>query len=109
MPLYEYSCRSCSRRFEQILFGSEKPSCPKCHGTDLVKLVSRFAVSGATSKSSDDFGGDFGDLGGDAGGGDDLGGGDLGEGGDGDFGGGFDARGGCGSCGDPRGPGSCAS
>lgn len=102
MPLYEYRCRSCSRRFETLVFGKEKPSCPKCQGKDLEKLWSAFAVAGGERKSeSDDFGGgsDFGgDFGGDAGGGEDFGGGD-----------GLDASpGGCGTCGDPRGPGSCA-
>ena len=102
MPLYEYRCRKCSRRFETLVFGDEKPACPKCEGRDLEKLWSAFAVAGTDRKSdSDDFGG-----GSDFGGGDDFGG-DLGGGGD-DFGGGMDASGGCGRCGDPRGPGSCA-
>ena len=100
MPLYEYRCRKCSRRFETLVFGNEKPSCPKCHGNDLEKLWSAFAVAGGERKSeSDDFGGgsDFG--------GDDFGGADAG----GDFGGGMDASsGGCGRCGDLRGPGSCS-
>lgn len=108
MPLYEYRCRSCSRRFETLVFGDEKPACPKCQGRDLEKLWSAFAVAGADRKSdSDDFGG-----GSDFGGGDDFGG-DMGSGGEpggglGDDFGGMDASGGCGRCGDPRGPGSCA-
>jgi len=102
MPLYEYRCRKCSRRFETLVFGDETPACPKCEGRDLEKLWSAFAVAGTDRKSdSDDFGG-----GSDFGGGDDFGG-DMGGGGD-DFGGGMDASGGCGRCGDPRGPGSCA-
>jgi putative FmdB family regulatory protein len=96
MPLFEYNCRKCSKRFEQLLFGREKPSCPKCHGTDLEKLVSTFAAIGGGS-GSDSFGGsDFG------GGSDDAG--DFG----GDSEGGAMGGGACGSCGDPRGPGSCA-
>jgi putative FmdB family regulatory protein len=106
MPLYEYRCRKCSRRFETLVYGQEKPSCPKCQGRDLEKLWSAFAVAGSERKSeSDDFGG-----GSDFGGGEDFGGGDSGGGMDGgdDFGGGLDASsGGCGRCGDPRGPGSC--
>ena len=101
MPVYEYSCRKCSKRFEQLLFGREKPACPKCRSTDLERLFSTFAAHGG-DKSSDSFGSDFG------GGGDDFGGdgGDAGgdAGGD-DFSAGSGA---CGSCGDPRGPGSCA-
>ena len=100
MPLYEYRCRKCSRRFETLVFGNEKPACPKCQGKDLEKLWSAFAVAGSERKSdSDDFGGGS-DFGSDMGGGDDLGG---------DDGADMDASsGGCGSCGDPRGPGSCA-
>jgi len=76
MPLYEYSCRKCSRRFEALVFGTEKPSCPKCHGRDLEKLFSAFAVSGADRKSESD---SFGDFGGGA------------DAGDSDFGGGSDS------------------
>jgi len=86
MPLYEYACRACSNRFEQLLFGREKPACPRCRGTDLEKLLSTFAVGAAGAAS---FGGS---------------GGSGGPGTEGAGGGG----GGCGSCGDPRGPGSCA-
>ena len=106
MPLYEYRCRKCSRRFETLVFGDEKPACPKCQGRDLEKLWSAFAVAGTDRKSDDFGGGDFGggdDFGGDMGGGD-PGGGDPG----GDFGGGLDTSGGCGRCGDPRGPGACS-
>jgi putative FmdB family regulatory protein len=96
MPLYEYKCRKCSKRFEQLLFGKEKPSCPSCHGSDLEKLVSTFAAIGGGSESgSDSF------ANGDFGGGDD--GGEFGDSDDDSMG-----SGACGTCGDPRGPGSCA-
>jgi putative FmdB family regulatory protein len=75
MPLFEYSCRKCSRRFERLVFGAETPECPSCGSPDLEKLLSAFAVGGG-SDASGEFAGDAG--------------------------------GGCGSCGDPRGPGSCA-
>jgi len=89
MPLYEYSCRKCSKRFEFLVMGSDKPACPKCHGRDLERLFSTFAVSGAGRKSDSD---SFGDLGGDMGGdigGSDPGGSDFGGG----MGGGFDPGG----------------
>ena len=82
MPLYEYACRSCSKRFEQLLFGREKPACPGCRGTDLEKLLSTFAVGAGGGPVS------FGAARGPETGG---------------------AAGGCGTCGDPRGPGSCAT
>jgi putative FmdB family regulatory protein len=102
MPLYEYRCLTCQKRFEALVYGKEKPVCPKCRGAKLEKLFSAFAVAGAERKSdSDDFGGgsDFGD---DFGGGGGDGGDDPGDGPE------MDASGGCGRCGDPRGPGSCA-
>lgn len=83
MPLYEYACRECSKRFEQLLFGREKPVCPGCHGTDLEKLLSSFAVG----------------AGGAAPAGPSRGAGSDGPGA---------SAGGCGRCGDPRGPGACA-
>jgi putative FmdB family regulatory protein len=72
MPIFEYECRSCHRRFEAIVQGRQRPVCPACGKRDLDKQLSAFAV---TSGRSDGF---------DAGGG------------------------GCGTCGDPRGPGSCS-
>lgn len=44
MPIYEYRCVSCGRRFSH-LHGvvAETPAleCPRCHGTDLKRLISR--------------------------------------------------------------------
>lgn len=44
MPLYEYSCETCSQRIELLVRGGETPACPHCHGTALTKLLS--VVSG---------------------------------------------------------------
>ena len=47
MPLFEFRCEDCRRRFT-LLVGmtaeGAKCVCPKCGGTQLRKLVSRFAV-----------------------------------------------------------------
>ncbi|MGA9353822.1 MAG: zinc ribbon domain-containing protein [Terriglobales bacterium] len=45
MPLYEYQCKKCKHRFEQIQKFSDKPikKCPKCGGP-LEKLISASAV-----------------------------------------------------------------
>lgn len=91
MPIYEYICRDCSHGFEVRQSGTARPRCPNCSSGRLAKQLSVFATS---SSSSGDSGGGF-DAGGFNGGGADGG---LGEGEDG----------GCGTCGDPRGPGSCA-
>jgi putative FmdB family regulatory protein len=81
VPIYEYECRACRRRFEALVFGAETVSCPGCRAEDPEKRFSAFAVGGggggaAGAESAADamaFGPSP-----------------------------------CGSCGDPRGPGSCA-
>ena len=42
MPIYEYECRSCRYRFEELQKITEDPlrRCPKCGKEKLVKLVS---------------------------------------------------------------------
>ena len=45
MPLYEYDCRECGKRFEVIVQGRTTPECPACHGTSLERALSTFAVS----------------------------------------------------------------
>ncbi|MGE0461800.1 MAG: zinc ribbon domain-containing protein [Vicinamibacterales bacterium] len=45
MPLYEYECRSCHHQFELLVRESTALECPACHGTELEKQLSVFAVS----------------------------------------------------------------
>jgi len=45
MPLYEYECRSCHHQFELLVRESTTLECPACHGTELEKQLSVFAVS----------------------------------------------------------------
>ena len=73
MPIFEYVCAACSHSFETIVFGSAVPECPSCHGRDLTKRLSVFAVGGQRDSLA------------------------AGE-----------SSGPCGTCGDPRGPGSCS-
>lgn len=49
MPLFEYECRGCGRRFETLVTGNRQPECPGCHGRELQKLVSVFGVGSSTS------------------------------------------------------------
>ena len=53
MPLFEYRCEDCRRRFT-LLVGmvaqQAEQKCPRCGGTQLRKLVSRFTVA----RSEDD-------------------------------------------------------
>ena len=78
MPLYEYVCRKCTRRFEALVMGSVAPACPACRSGDLDKLFSTFAVRNGESGSAREAENPA------------------------------DTGAPCGSCGDPRGPGSCA-
>ena len=45
MPIYEYQCRQCGHGFETLVRGSEQPSCPACHSSDIERLLSSFGVS----------------------------------------------------------------
>jgi putative FmdB family regulatory protein len=57
MPLYEYRCEECRRRFT-LLVGvtAEGPSqaCPGCGGNRLRKLISRFAIARSEESVLDD-------------------------------------------------------
>jgi putative FmdB family regulatory protein len=53
MPIYEYRCQSCQRRFSEFVRGfsqlaaaegDKRPRCPHCHGSEARRLISRFAV-----------------------------------------------------------------
>jgi putative FmdB family regulatory protein len=90
MPIYEFRCGECRKKFEKIVLSGAVPAsaeCPKCGTKGAERLVSRFATS--AKSGGGDFGGDFGGDGGDDG---DGGGGmgDLGGGGFGGPGGGDD-------------------
>ncbi|WP_442899797.1 FmdB family zinc ribbon protein [Geomonas sp. RF6] len=45
MPLYEFSCKSCGKRFEKLLRSGETelPPCPACGSSDVGREVSGFA------------------------------------------------------------------
>jgi putative FmdB family regulatory protein len=42
MPIYEYECKKCGYRLEQLQKFGDKPliECPKCHKSTLQKLIS---------------------------------------------------------------------
>jgi putative FmdB family regulatory protein len=42
MPIYEYECKKCKYKFEQLQMMTDKPSrvCPKCKNAKLIKLIS---------------------------------------------------------------------
>jgi putative FmdB family regulatory protein len=64
MPIYEYQCDTCGRRFSAlvgVVAGGDKVACPRCGGGKLTKLVSRF-VSPRSEGDLDDDLGDVDDL-----------------------------------------------
>lgn len=50
MPIFEYICKDCRKRFETILYGENQAQCPLCKSTNLDQQISKFAV-GASSRS----------------------------------------------------------
>lgn len=50
MPIFEYKCKECGNRFEVLVRGKERVSCPECSSRKLSKLFSTFGV-----KSGDKF------------------------------------------------------
>ncbi len=41
MPIYEYRCPACERRFEKLMrMSASSPACPDCGHEEVVKLVS---------------------------------------------------------------------
>ena len=66
MPIYEYACMECESHFEELVRNAEQEvPCPHCGATDVLKQLSSFAVTGASSKPS--FGGGGGCCGGSCG------------------------------------------
>jgi putative FmdB family regulatory protein len=45
MPIYEYACRGCAHRFEQLVRTGDTPACPSCKSLDLERLLSLSAIS----------------------------------------------------------------
>ncbi|KPJ67515.1 MAG: hypothetical protein AMJ43_04510 [Coxiella sp. DG_40] len=43
MPIYEYQCKNCNYRFEQLQKVDDKPllKCPQCGQSKLLKLISK--------------------------------------------------------------------
>jgi putative FmdB family regulatory protein len=55
MPVYEYTCKSCNKAFEQLvrtMSGTEKITCPECGSSKTARALSVFAVGSEGSKSA---------------------------------------------------------
>ncbi len=62
MPIYEYRCTACSRKFEQIVLRGralDEACCPRCGSHDVERLMSSFSMSGVSRKSEESFDDDF--------------------------------------------------
>jgi putative FmdB family regulatory protein len=44
MPIYEYVCQDCSRRFEILVSANATPACPSCKSEKLERQLSVFGV-----------------------------------------------------------------
>lgn len=55
MPIYEYQCQQCGSRFEALVSlsaeraGEAQVACDRCHGDQVEKQFSTFAVAGAAT------------------------------------------------------------
>jgi putative FmdB family regulatory protein len=57
MPVYEYRCNSCRKRYSEILSIKESddaPACPHCGSEDVSKLVSSVAVVRSSQDKAQD-------------------------------------------------------
>ena len=66
MPIYEYHCGDCRKRVSLLVRSISNPgtpACPRCGGTNLERLMSRFAVVRSEDDRLDDVADDVGELG----------------------------------------------
>ncbi len=48
MPVFEYKCAECGKKFEELVSRADEPvACPTCNSTDTEKLMSAFASPGS--------------------------------------------------------------
>ena len=52
MPLFEYECRSCTYKFEELVSSGQTVAvCPRCNSSNTRKLLSVFATSGGSGRA----------------------------------------------------------
>jgi putative FmdB family regulatory protein len=57
MPIFEYRCEGCRRRFSLlvgVVAGSTEMKCPRCGGEQIQKLISRFATTRSEDEALDE-------------------------------------------------------
>jgi len=52
MPIYEYGCKTCGKRFERLVnAGKEKDVvCDACGSADVEKMISCFGIGGGSNR-----------------------------------------------------------
>lgn len=58
MPLYEYRCQKCGKRFEMLRRmqdADRELKCPECRSEEVERLLSTFATGGCTPSGSGRF------------------------------------------------------
>jgi putative FmdB family regulatory protein len=54
MPIYEYKCNNCNKKFEYFhksIKSEEHVICPQCNSSEIKKVFSKFAASVSESNS----------------------------------------------------------
>jgi putative FmdB family regulatory protein len=52
MPMFEYTCNDCGKKFEELVSSeNETVECPACHSPNARKLLSVFAASAGSGSS----------------------------------------------------------
>ncbi len=49
MPIYEYKCDKCNKKFEMLVMGKDRPACPDCNSATVTRVMS---ACGFISKGS---------------------------------------------------------
>ena len=68
MPVYEFQCQDCGKKFETVATLAEKeagldPACPKCGRKRVRQVFSRFTLLAGSKTDSDDFDEGLDDMG----------------------------------------------
>lgn len=53
MPIYEFSCQDCGKKFEELVFDETIPPCPECGSHKTKKLVCACARQVGKSSGND--------------------------------------------------------
>ncbi len=52
MPIFEYICKDCRKRFEALVYGTQQAQCPLCKSTNLDQQISVFSVGASQKRAS---------------------------------------------------------